>query len=183
MSSSTPGKGAEALLLEAINKLSSEVLSIQGILAAQSAGLSGKGHGSTHGAHEAHVHAHAESHDAAHGLGHGHADGHGHFSLAAMVLPIFHIVIDSLNIIGVFVMFVSLLAVLPTLFLTVLPAMFASSDDEEIIGRGHRQQLHVRMTMSKGIMLGLDLMVGADIIETLIGNSDIFKVTKPSLNP
>jgi hypothetical protein len=30
---------------------------------------------------------------------------------------------------------------------------------------------------------GLDLMVGADIIETLIGNSDIFKVTKPSLNP
>jgi hypothetical protein len=27
---------------------------------------------------------------------------------------------------------------------------------EEIIGRGHRQQLHVRMTMSKGIMLGMN---------------------------
>lgn len=164
--SAAEGKSSEALLLEAIDRLASEMKSMQGILAAHSMGMGGKGHEAGH--------AHADPHDAAHGHADGH--GHGHFSLADNALPLFHIVIDSLNCLGVLVMFVAVIAVLPTLFQDVLPTMFSPAHDEQTHANGHRHQLHVRMTLSKGIMLGLDLMVGADIIETLIGGVDIIKI-------
>jgi len=101
-----------------------------------------------------------------HGSG---ADHHGHFSLAELALPYFHIIIDSLNIIGVCIMFVSVLAVLPTVITQVLPSMFAYAHEDARHMQGHRHGLHVRITLSRGIMLGLDFMVGADVIETLAG--------------
>ena len=94
---------------------------------------------------------------------------HHHFSLAELALPYFHIIIDSLNIIGVLIMFISVVAVLPTVITEVLPSMFAYAHEDSKHGQGHRHGLHVRIMLSRGIMLGLDFMVGADVIETLAG--------------
>ena len=47
--------------------------------------------------------------------------------------------------------------VLHSVFLCVFKGFaLTPHTQEEVIGRGHRQQLHVRMTMSKGIMLGMN---------------------------
>jgi uncharacterized membrane protein len=100
------------------------------------------------------------------GADHAHDDDHHHhFSLAELALPYFHIIIDSLNIIGVLIMFISVVAVLPTVITEVLPSMFAYAHEDNKHGQG----LHVRIMLSRGIMLGLDFMVGADVIETLAG--------------
>jgi uncharacterized membrane protein len=122
---------------------------------------------------------HGDSHGHGHDAGHSHGAGHGHhahFSLYEMALPYFHVIIDSLNIIGVLVMFTSVLAVLPTVVSEVLPSMFAWEHEEKRHGSGHKHALHVRIMLSRGIMLGLDFMVASDVIETLCGTADIIKI-------
>ena len=53
----------------------------------------------------------------------GHEHG-AHFSLYELALPYFHLIIDSLNIVGVMVMFVTVLAVLPTMIKEVCVYLF-----------------------------------------------------------
>ena len=85
-------------------------------------------------------------------------------------------IIDSLNIVGVVIMFTSVLAVLPTVITEVMPSMFAWEHEDRRHGNGHKHALHVRIMLSRGILLGLDFMVASDIIETLCGNTDIIKI-------
>lgn len=155
-------------LTETMQRLSAEIKSMQGNQAA-------------HGAAPATTHTHTHEgtcsttngHDA---LSHGADHGHHHISLSELALPYFHMIIDSLNIIGVMIFVVTVVAVLPTMFMEVLPSMFARAHEETRKTDGHGHGLHVRIMLSRGIMLGLDFMVGADIIETLCGSADIIKI-------
>lgn len=159
----------EAILLDTMQRISAELAAIQVALGHNTLGAATHSDDGT-----CKVHNVAATVALPHTIDtHGHA---AHFSLYELALPYFHIIIDSLNIVGVVVMFVTVLAVLPTMLREVLPSMFANADEDFKHSHGHRHGLHVRITLSRGIMLGLDFMVGADVIETLCGNADVVKI-------
>jgi len=173
-----PKLDTASTMLESINQLTATMQHMSKELASMKLnidkgidGAAGSTSGSTcknpHENHDAHADAHAHGHASTHA----HAHAHGHFSIAEIAMPYLHAIVDSLNILGVFIMVMGVIAVLPTMIRHVFPGMF---DRDHHHGHGH--VLHVRLMMSRAIMLGLDMMVGADIIETLFGHVDIIKI-------
>ncbi|EKX37594.1 hypothetical protein GUITHDRAFT_154924, partial [Guillardia theta CCMP2712] len=105
----------------------------------------------------------------AHHGGHHH---HHHMSLSAYSIPIFHVVVDLLNIIGVAIMVFSTMGVIIPVIRDILPGFFLHS----LSATAQESILTCRMQLSRGIMLGMDFMVGADVIETVFGEVDMVKL-------
>uniref|UniRef100_A0A6U2CGF9 EF-hand domain-containing protein n=1 Tax=Hemiselmis andersenii TaxID=464988 RepID=A0A6U2CGF9_HEMAN len=111
-----------------------------------------------------------------HGTGHvgGHEAGHGdhHFSLATTTVPWFHMLVDCLNLLGVLIMVIGVLGILPTVLFEIFPNCFSLNKADQNQGR----MLECRLQLSRGLILGMDLMVVSDVIETLCGHVDLVKL-------
>ena len=73
-------------------------------------------------------------------------------------------------------MLISTLAVLPSLLGSIIPRMFFSAEDHATARENHNQWLRVRMHLARGLILGMDLMVASDVIETLMHEVDLLKL-------
>lgn len=118
--------------------------------------------GQHHGGHESH---HGE-----HGHDHGH-DVHS-LSLQKHTIPVFHLIVDCFNLLGVAVIVICTLGILPTLLLNIFPRAFNLSDTSQL----RRKMLECRLQLSRGLILGMDLMVASDVVETLCGQVDLVKL-------
>eukprot|EP00960_Hanusia_phi_P064590 765837-Hanusia_phi.AAC.2 len=103
---------------------------------------------------------------------HQHHQHHHHHHLSAYSIPIFHVVVDLLNIIGVAIMVFSTVGVIIPVILNILPSFFLHT----LSPTAQESILTCRMQLSRGIMLGMDFMVGADVIETVFGEVDMVKL-------
>eukprot|EP00281_Chroomonas_sp_CCMP1168_P000936 CAMPEP_0206276778 /NCGR_PEP_ID=MMETSP0047_2-20121206/36488_1 /ASSEMBLY_ACC=CAM_ASM_000192 /TAXON_ID=195065 /ORGANISM="Chroomonas mesostigmatica_cf, Strain CCMP1168" /LENGTH=312 /DNA_ID=CAMNT_0053706319 /DNA_START=245 /DNA_END=1184 /DNA_ORIENTATION=+ len=116
---------------------------------------------------------HAEKHVAAQHGGHGHPHIDVHrLSLQHDTIPVFHLIVDLFNILGVLVIVVCTLGILPTLVYHIFPLAFNLTDTRKL----HGKMLECRLQLSRGLILGMDLMVASDVVETLCGQVDLVKL-------
>mmetsp|Transcript_12851 Transcript_12851/g.32366 ORF Transcript_12851/g.32366 Transcript_12851/m.32366 type:complete len:259 (+) Transcript_12851:87-863(+) len=112
----------------------------------------------------------AAGHSDSHGGGGGHGDHH--FSLATTTVPYYHLLVDCLNVLGVAIMVIGVLGIMPTVILEIFPNCFFLKKADQNQGR----MLECRLQLSRGLILGMDLMVVSDVIETLCGHVDLVKL-------
>jgi uncharacterized membrane protein len=91
-------------------------------------------------------------------------------------LELVHWTVMGFNFLGLFIMVVSTLAILPTLIGGVVPNMFFPAEDHRTARKNHYRWLQARMHLARGLILGMDLMVASDIIETLMHEVDLLKL-------
>jgi len=73
---------------------------------------------------------------------------------------------------GVLVIVVCTLGILPTLVYHIFPLAFNLTDTRKL----HGKMLECRLQLSRGLILGMDLMVASDVVETLCGQVDLVKL-------
>ena len=107
-----------------------------------------------------------------HAAAHDHGAHHEHASVVLSVWMI-KFISESLSAIGVAVMVLAAVGLIPLIMTEILPCFFRPrrnrSDAQGSI-------LLCRMQLARGIMLGMDFMVAADVVETLLHQIDLVKL-------
>ena len=103
---------------------------------------------------------------------HHHKQCHRHAS-DELYLELIRVTVLVFNLLGLSIMVISTLGVLPGLLAHTIPNMFSSTGDQR---KNHNAWLRVRMHLARGLILGMDLMVVSDVIETLMHEVDLIKL-------
>jgi uncharacterized membrane protein len=109
----------------------------------------------------------------AHDQGAHHHDHNSHHESLVLSVPVIRFIAESLSVIGVAVMVLSALGLVPLIITDILPAFFRPKQNRP---DGQGTILLCRMQLARGIMLGMDFMVAADVVETLLHQIDLVKL-------
>ena len=106
---------------------------------------------------------------------HAHDHGAHHEQHANLVLSVSMIrfISESLSALGVAVMVLAAVGIIPLIITDILPVFFRPKQNRP---DAQGSILFCRMQLARGIMLGMDFMVAADVVETLLHQIDLVKL-------
>jgi Ca2+-binding EF-hand superfamily protein len=104
-----------------------------------------------------------------------HVDHHAHEEHHSSILTVslIKIIAELFSVVGVTVMIFASIGIVPIIVRDIIPAFLRPKVNGDS-GRG--SLLLCRMQLARGIMLGMDFMVAADVIETLLHQIDLVKL-------
>jgi uncharacterized membrane protein len=85
-----------------------------------------------------------------------------------------HFVVFGFNAIGLFIIVATMIGIIPALLRHILPGMIANSEKAKKLHFHH--WLESRMQFARGLILGMDLFVASDVVETLLHEVDLVKL-------
>ena len=92
----------------------------------------------------------------------------------------FHEIIHStahcIDCLGLLMIVVAIVSILPSVMLKIIPGMIFNSEDSKVVKANHDAWLRARLQFSRGLILGMDFMVAADVVETLMSEIDLLKL-------
>jgi uncharacterized membrane protein len=109
-----------------------------------------------------------------HSTGSAHLTGHDHGFGVEAYYAFVHFVVFSFNAIGLFIIVVTMLGIVPALVVHILPGMIAGTEKGKKLRIHH--WLESRMQLARGLILGMDLFVASDVVETLLHEVDLVKL-------
>ena len=111
-----------------------------------------------------------EAHGSCHANAHYENQEHGGLILSVTIIKL---IAESLSAVAVAVIIISAVGILPMIFTDILPLFFRPKASRQ---ESRGSFLFCRMQLARGIMLGMDLMVAADVVETLLHDVDLTKL-------
>jgi uncharacterized membrane protein len=114
---------------------------------------------------------HAQDHGAHHGHGH---DPHMQHASLVLSVTMIRFISESLSAVGVAVMVLAAVGTIPLIITDILPFFFRPKKQNR--PDAQCSILFCRMQLARGIMLGMDFMVAADVVETLLHQIDLVKL-------
>jgi Ca2+-binding EF-hand superfamily protein len=148
-SSATVREVSSAVALE----LSQQIQQLRSDILNSNAQCSGASHG-----HQSHGDHHENGHD------------HGHLLFSVHMIKL---ISESLTAIGVAIILLSAIGIIPLIITDIIPVFFRP---KAVRGDVPSSLLFCRMQLARGIMLGMDFMVAADVVETLLHQIDMVKL-------
>ena len=103
-----------------------------------------------------------------------HLAGHDNGFVAKAYYDSVHVVVFVFNAIGLFIIVATLLGIVPALVVHILPGMVANTEKAKKLHFHH--WLESRMQLARGLILGMDLFVASDVVETLLHEVDMVKL-------
>jgi uncharacterized membrane protein len=106
--------------------------------------------------------------------GSAHLADHNHGFFEEAYYDFVYLVVFGFNAIGLLIIVTTMLGIVPALVVHILPGMISSSEKSKKI------QFHLwlesRMQLARGVILGMDLFVASDVVETLLHEVDLVKL-------
>ena len=93
-----------------------------------------------------------------------------------VVQEIVHLCGAGFDLLGLLVILLAAVGLIPSLLNSIYWLVFYRSDDQEDSNKTHIKWLQTRMRFTRGLILGLDLMVASDVIETMLSEVDLMKL-------
>ena len=100
--------------------------------------------------------------------------GRSHYRSYGPYQEVVHFCGKGFDVLGLIVIVIAAFGLLRELFFTIIP--FMMWEDEKCHKENHVGWLKTRMRFTRGLILGLDLMVASDVIETLLSEVDLLKL-------
>jgi uncharacterized membrane protein len=110
----------------------------------------------------------AQSRDA-----HDHGAHHDHHTSLVLSVTMIRFISESLSALGVAVMVLAAVGIVPLIITDILSVFFRPKQNRP---DAQGTILFCRMQLARGIMLGMDFMVAADVVETLLHQIDLVKL-------
>jgi uncharacterized membrane protein len=113
----------------------------------------------------------SQHHD--HAAAHDRGAHHEHHASLLLSVWMIRFIAESLSAIGVAVMVLAAVGLIPLILTDVIPFFFRPRQNRP---DAQGSMLLCRMQLARGIMLGMDFMVAADVVETLLHQIDLVKL-------